>query len=114
MDEITHEVDDTIQDLDENGDGMLNEEEYAEGASNDLGDELHEQARADEDLPDVNDPNPAGEPPLPARPATEEGSGTEEESATAGESATGEEPAMNMAALAAEPAMSLLKQQHRH
>merc|ERR1719324_1806093 len=54
------EVHDALKKMDEDGDGALNREEFERIAKNDFGDEMKEQAMADEDEADPNDLNRQG------------------------------------------------------
>merc|ERR1719443_213998 len=60
MDLIMEEVHDALKKMDEDGDGALNREEFERIAKNDFGDEMKEQAMADEDEADPNDLNRQG------------------------------------------------------
>merc|ERR1719313_713657 len=55
MDVIMEEVHGVLKQMDEDGDGCLNREEFERLAENDFGDEMKEQAMADEDEADPDD-----------------------------------------------------------
>lgn len=57
--DMQHSVKGAIEKIDTNGDGVIDREEYNKAANNKMGDELGEQAQADEDLPELDGTKPA-------------------------------------------------------